>query len=187
MVPGLSHVIVVVVWISPICYSGSAELSTLTWLWWSKDASIWPPTALWGVETLYIYIRWKCNPVWSGSCPNPCHSCSGMFCTQLWARFSQLSPPPWLWWSKDASIWQFTALEFEFTLYIYIYMYIYDGSLIQSELVLGLNHVIVEWIVPNCYSDSAAQPTSMVLWSKDDHLLHWKVHKHFIYMNIREV
>ena len=54
-------------------------------------------------------------------------------------------------------------------------IYIEGGSLIQSELVLGLNHDIVVWIVPNCYSDSAAQPTSMVLWSKDDHQLHWKV------------
>ena len=27
-----------------------------------------------------------------------------------------------------------------------------------------------------------AEPTSMILWSKEDHPLHWKVFKHFIYL-----
>ena len=35
-------------------------------------------------------------------------------------------------------------------------MNIYDGSVIQSELIPGLNHTIVVWIVPICYSDSAS-------------------------------
>ena len=28
-----------------------------------------------------------------------------------------------------------------------------DGSVIQSEVVLGLNHVKVVWFVPSCYPD----------------------------------
>ena len=56
----------------------------------------------------FIYIRWKCNPVWSGSWPQPCHS--GMVCTQLLPRFSQLDPPPRILWTKDASIWTSTPL-----------------------------------------------------------------------------
>ena len=58
-----------------------------------------------------IYIRWNCNPVWRGSWHHSCHSCCGMVSTQLLPRFNQISPCPWLWWSKDASIWPSTALE----------------------------------------------------------------------------
>ena len=31
------------------------------------------------------------------------------------------------------------------------FMYIFDGSIIQSEVVLGINHVIVVWFVLSCY------------------------------------
>jgi hypothetical protein len=80
---------------------------------WRQSYYMTVSTGAWKIEE-------QCNPVWSGSWPKPCHSCSGMFCTHLWARFSQLSPPPWLWWSKDACVWPFTALVGDCTLYKYI-------------------------------------------------------------------
>jgi hypothetical protein len=36
---------------------------------------------------------------------------SGKVCTQLLPWFSQLNPPPWFGWTKDASIWPSTASE----------------------------------------------------------------------------
>jgi hypothetical protein len=36
----------------------SSKLDTPPWVWWSKDAPIWPSTASEGVQILYIYIRW---------------------------------------------------------------------------------------------------------------------------------
>ena len=63
MVPGLKYVIVV--WFVHI------------WRW---------------LNTIHIYIRWKCYPVWKGSWPHPFHS--GMFFSQLLPRFSKINPPP---------------------------------------------------------------------------------------------
>ena len=64
-----------------------------------------------------IYIIWRCNPVWSGSWPQPCHT--GMVCTRLLPRFSKINPPPWLWWTRDTSIQLFTAFEVYNTFYIH--------------------------------------------------------------------
>ena len=41
-----------------------------------------------------------CNLLSSGSWPQPCQSCRSMDFTHLLLSFSQLSPPPWPWWSK---------------------------------------------------------------------------------------
>jgi hypothetical protein len=66
------------------------------------------------------------------------------------------------------------------------FIYIKDGSVIQSEVVLGQSHVIVVVVcfVPIYEPDSAS---SVHLHGFDevrmhlyDHSLHWKVIKHFI-------
>ena len=61
-----------------------------------------------------------------------------------------------------------------------------DGSLIQSEVDPGLNHVIVVWIVPNCESDSAisahAHGFDEVMMHLYNHPLHWKMLEHFLYI-----
>ena len=113
-------------WPQP-CHSGSmvctqllprlSKINPPTWLWWTRDTSIQLFTASEGSYTYYKHIRWKCNPIWSGSWPQLCHS--GMVCTQLLLWFSQLNPPQWLWWTNDASIWPFTASEVAWILYIY--------------------------------------------------------------------
>ena len=61
-----------------------------------------------------------------------------------------------------------------------------DGSVIQSEVVLGLNHVKVVWFVPSCYPVLASFTH---LHGFDGlgihpygHPLHGKVLKHFIYL-----
>ena len=36
------------------------------------------------------------------------------------------------------------------------FIYTLDGSVIQSEVALCLNHVIVVWFVPSCYPSSAS-------------------------------
>ena len=65
------------------------------------------------------------------------------------------------------------------------FIYILDGSVIQSEMALCLNHVIVVWFVPNCYPYSA---NSTHFHGFDGleihpygHPLHGKVLKHVIY------
>ncbi len=66
------------------------------------------------------------------------------------------------------------------------FIYIEDGSVIQSEGVLVLTHVIVVRFVPRCYPDSAS---STHLHGLDglrmhpySHTLHLKVLKYFIYI-----
>ena len=36
------------------------------------------------------------------------------------------------------------------------FIYTLDGSVIQSEVALCLNHIIVVWFVPSCYPSSAS-------------------------------
>ena len=66
------------------------------------------------------------------------------------------------------------------------FIYILNGSVIQSETALCLNHVIVVWFVPSCYPGSA---NSTHLHGSDvlnihpyGHPLHGKVLKHLIYI-----
>ena len=66
------------------------------------------------------------------------------------------------------------------------FIYIQDGSVIQSEVVPGLNHVIVVWFVPSCYQGSAR---STHLHSFDglrihpyNYSLHCNLFKHFMYI-----
>ena len=110
-----------------------------------------------------------------------------MVCNRLLPKFPKLIPPPRLWWPTDTSIWPSTALEGDETLYIYIW----DGSVIQSGVALGLNHVKVVWFVPSCYPGSA---NSSLLHSFDGlkthpygHPLHCKVMEHLIYIWERSV
>ena len=60
-------------------------------------------------QTLYICIRWKFNPVWSGSCAQPCHTC--VICTQCLPKISKFYRPPLLLWCKDTFICPSTAWE----------------------------------------------------------------------------
>ena len=107
---GLAHVIVVVVYFVPSCYP---DLATSAQTYGIDEGRMHPYGHPLHQKVLkhFIYIRCKCNPVWSGSWPCWFHSCSGMVCTHLLPRFSQLSPHPWLIWSKDASKWPSTASE----------------------------------------------------------------------------
>ena len=67
------------------------------------------------------------------------------------------------------------------------FIYTLDGSVIQSEVALGLNHVIVVWFEPSCYPGSAN--STHHIHSFDglgihpyDHPLHGKVMNHsYIY------
>ena len=106
MVFGLNQVIVV--WIVPFCYSDLASSTHLCGLNWVKIHPYDFPLHQ-KVFKNYIYIRWMCESLLSGSWNQPCHS--GMVCTQLLLRFSHLSLHPWLWWSTDVSIWLYTALK----------------------------------------------------------------------------
>ena len=124
-------------------------------------------------------MTWKCNPVWSGSWPQSCHS--GMVCTQLLSRFSLLNWPPWLWWTRDTSIWPLTASEGD---YLYIYMR-WKCNLVWSG-GFGLNHVIVVWFVPSCYPGSASSTPLHGFDGIRIHPYHYQMHqkvvKHFIYV-----
>ena len=64
------------------------------------------------------------------------------------------------------------------------FIYIEHGSVIQSEVVFGFNHVIVLWFVPSYESDSAISAHTNgfdeVQMHLYDHPLHPKVLKHFI-------
>ena len=66
-----------------------------------------------------------------------------------------------------------------------LFIYIYYGSVINIEVVSGLDHAIVVWIVPSCYSDSAnsvhLHRVDEVRINPYDYPLQWKVLKHFIY------
>ena len=64
--------------------------------------------------------------------------------------------------------------------------YTLDGSVIQSEVALYLNHIIVVWIVPSCYSGLAGY-THLHGFDRLEihpygHPLHGKVLKHLIYV-----
>ena len=66
------------------------------------------------------------------------------------------------------------------------FKYIQDGSVIQSEVVTGLNQIIVVGFVPSCYPDSAS---STHLRGFDGlrmhpygHSLHQRVLDYFIYI-----
>ena len=158
MVLGLNHVIVV--WFVPSCYPGSASSAPLHGF---DGIRIHPYHYQMHQKVVkhFIYVPWLCNPVWSGSWPQSWHI--GMVCTQLFSRFSLLNPPPWLWWTRDTFIWPSTELEGSSTLYIYIW----DGSVIQSEVVvLGRNHVIVVLFVPSCYTGLGSS-THLHRWAKD--------------------
>ena len=66
------------------------------------------------------------------------------------------------------------------------FIYTLDGSVIQSELALCLNHIIVEWFVPSCHSGLASS-THLHGFDRLEihpyaHPLHQKVLKHFIYI-----
>ncbi len=68
------------------------------------------------------------------------------------------------------------------------FIYIKYGSVIRSEGVLGLTHVIVVRFVPSCYPDSASSThlhgfdgLRMHLYG---HPLHWKVLKYLIYIKL---
>ena len=105
-----------------------------------------------------------------------------MVCTQLLARFSKLNPPPWL-----------DGLEihpYGHPLHGKVlkhFMYTLNGSAIQSEVALGLNHVIVVWFEPNCYPGSANSTHHIHSFDglgihSYGHPLHGKVMNHFIYI-----
>ena len=70
--------------------------------------------------------------------------------------------------------------------YITHFIYIQDGSAIQSEVVPGLNYVIVVWFVPSCYLDSASSTHlngfDGLRMHPYGHPLHQKVLKYFIYI-----
>ena len=103
----LNHIIVV--WFVPSCYPG---LVSSTHLHGFDGLGIHPYGHPLHQKVLKhcIYKRWKCNPDWSGSWPWPRHI--GIVWSHLLPRFSQLSPPQWLWWSIDTSKWPFIAWEF---------------------------------------------------------------------------
>ena len=64
------------------------------------------------------------------------------------------------------------------------FIYIEDGGAIQSEVVPGINHVIVVRFVHNCNPDSASSTRLQGFNGLGIHPynypLHWKVLKHFI-------
>ena len=66
------------------------------------------------------------------------------------------------------------------------FIYILDGSVIQSEVALGLNNGIVVWFVIGCYPGSASYTYLHDLDGSKihayGHLLHGKVLKHCIYI-----
>ena len=73
-----------------------------------------------------------------------------MVCTQLLPQFHQLNPLPRF---DGLGIYPYNyLLHWKVLKYL---IYIYYGGAIQSEVDPGLNHVIVVWFVPSCYSDSA--------------------------------
>ena len=78
-------------------------------LLWCKDTFICPSTAWEGAESLYFYIRWKSNPVWSESWAQPCHSF--VVCTQWLPKISNFYPPPLLLWRKNTFTCPSTAWE----------------------------------------------------------------------------
>ena len=42
------------------------------------------------------------------------------------------------------------------------FIYTLDGSIIQAEVALGLNHVIVVWFEPSCYQVQPTQPITSI-------------------------
>ena len=104
-----------------------------------------------------------------------------MVCIQLILRFSRLSPPLWF--------CELRRPSYNHTLHQNVpkhCIYIYYGRVIHSEAVPGLNHVIVEWIAPMYYSDSANSAHlhgfHEVGKQPYDYPLHHKGIKHFIYI-----
>ena len=70
--------------------------------------------------------------------------------------------------------------------YITHFIYIQDGSAIQSEVVPGLNYVIVVQFVPSCYPGSASsthlQGFDEVRMHPYNYTLNCKLLKQFIYI-----
>ena len=104
-----------------------------------------------------------------------------MVCTQLLARFSKLNPPPWL---DGLEIHPYGHPLHGKVLKHFIYTL--DGSVIQSEVALCLNHIIVVWFVPSCYSGLASS-THLHGFDRLEihpygHPLHGKVLKHLMYI-----
>ena len=123
------------------CHSGMADSASSTHLHGVDGLRMHPygHTLLLKVIKHLIYIRCKCNPIWSGPWPQLCHS--GMVCTQLLPWFSQLNPPPRLWWTRDTSIQQFTALEGSYTFCIHARWKcnpVWSGSWHHHVIVVGL-------------------------------------------------
>ena len=65
------------------------------------------------------------------------------------------------------------------------FIYTLDGSVIQSEVALCLNHIIVVWFVPSCYSGLASSTHLHCFDGLEihpyGHPLHGNMLKHFIY------
>ena len=124
------------------------------------------------------------NPVWSGSWPQPCHS--GMVCTKLVPNSA-----------RSANLHGFDELKihpYGHPLHqkeLKHFIHILHEHVIQSKVILGLNHIIVVWFEPSSYPGSAS---STHLHGFDGlnihpygHPLHGKVLKHFIYTSYGSV
>ena len=70
-------------------------------------------------------------------------------------------------------------------------IYLWDGSAIQSEMVLGLNCVGEVWFVPSCYPGSAGSALLHGVDGLERHpcgnQLHQKERKHFMYIYDKSV
>jgi hypothetical protein len=142
VVPGLSPVVVAVVWFVPSCYSDLA-ISAHTHGFDEVRMHPYGHPLHWKVLKHFICMRWKCNPVWSGSRPQPFIVVWIVtICYSVFFSYSAAQPTSIVLWSKVKHLLHWKVLKHLIS--------ILDGSVFKSEVITVLNHFILVWIIPIC-------------------------------------